>query len=68
VFLAGTAPTRYCPRGIFGRVIRRVFFDREHFDEPPAITYEQFRRWTADVDRGRREVESALERLRRIFH
>jgi penicillin-binding protein 1B len=68
VFLTGTAPTRYCPRGIFGRVIRRVFFDREHFDEPPAITYEQFRRWTADVDRGRREVESALERLRRIFH
>jgi len=44
-FLDGTAPTHSCPRGILGNVVRRVFFDREHFDEPPAITFEQFRRW-----------------------
>jgi membrane carboxypeptidase/penicillin-binding protein len=67
VFLAGTAPTHRCPAGMLGRVVRRIFFGRESFDEPPAITFEQFRRWANDVDRSRREVEGALGRLRRIF-
>src|SRR5438874_1875850 len=44
VFLTGTAPTHHCPAGILGRVVRKIFFDRESFDEPPAITFEQFRR------------------------
>jgi penicillin-binding protein 1B len=67
VFLEGTAPTHQCPRGIFGNVVRRVFFDREHFDEPPAITYEQFRRWANEIDRNRQNVERGLDRLLRIF-
>jgi 1A family penicillin-binding protein len=67
VFLAGTAPTHHCPTGILGRVVRKVFFDRESFDEPPAITFEQFRRWASEVDRSRREVEGAWDKLRRIF-
>ncbi|HEV7919955.1 MAG TPA: PBP1A family penicillin-binding protein [Thermoanaerobaculia bacterium] len=67
VFLDGTAPTHSCPRGILGNVVRRVFFNREHFDEPPAITFEQFRRWAAEVDRNRQNVERRLDRLRRIF-
>jgi penicillin-binding protein 1B len=67
VFLDGTAPTHYCPVGIIGSIMRRVFFDKEHFDEPAAITFEQFRRWADEVDRERQNVESALGRLRRIF-
>ncbi len=67
VFLDGTAPTRHCPRGILGRIVRRVFFDSENFDEPPAITFEQFRRWANEVDRNRKEVEGILDRLRRLF-
>lgn len=67
VFLDGTAPTRYCPTGIMGRIVRRVLFDEDSFDEPPAITFEQFRRWANEVDRNRQEVESALDKLRRIF-
>src|SRR5438128_2414062 len=67
VFLDGTAPTHYCPVGIVGRILRRVFFDKEHFDEPAAITFEQFRRWADEVDRERQTVESALGRLKRIF-
>jgi 1A family penicillin-binding protein len=67
VFLKGTAPTHTCPRGIFGSVVRRLFFDREHFDEPPAITYDQFRRWAAEADRERQDVERGLGWLRRIF-
>jgi penicillin-binding protein 1B len=67
VFLAGTAPTHHCPTGIIGSIVRKIFFDREHFDEPPAITYDQFRKWTQEVDRERQNVESALDRLRRIF-
>ncbi len=67
VFLTGTAPTHRCPAGILGRVVRKIFFDRESFDEPPAITLEQFRRWTQDVDRSRREVEGAWDKLKRIF-
>jgi len=50
-----------------GRILRRVFFDKEHFDEPPAITFEQFRRWAAEVDRERQNVEGALSKLKRIF-
>lgn len=67
VFLDGTAPTRECPRGLMGRIVRRILFDEDHFDEPPAITFEQFRRWANEVDRNRREMESALEKLRRLF-
>ncbi|HET7711210.1 MAG TPA: PBP1A family penicillin-binding protein, partial [Thermoanaerobaculia bacterium] len=67
VFLDGTAPTRHCPRGLLGGIVRRVFFDRDHFDEPPAITLEQFRKWANEVDRNRQEVEKTMDRLRRIF-
>jgi penicillin-binding protein 1B len=67
VFLDGTAPTHHCPTGIIGSVVRKVFFDRESFDEPPAITFEQFRRWANDVERSRREVEGAMGRLKKIF-
>jgi len=68
VFLDGTAPTSRCPAGIFGRIVRRVLFDEDHFDEPAAITFDKFRRWTNDVDRNRRDVESAMERLKRFFN
>lgn len=67
VFLAGTAPTHRCPSGFFGKIVRRVFFDPENFGEPPAITLEKFRQWANEVDRNRQEVESAWDRLRRIF-
>jgi penicillin-binding protein 1B len=67
VFLDGTAPTNHCPRGILGRIIRRVLFDADHFDEPAAITFDQFRRWTNEVDRNRKEVERGLGRLRELF-
>lgn len=67
VFLAGTAPTMKCPAGFFGGIIRSVFFNRGNFDEPPAITLEQFRKWANDVDRSRREVEGAWDRLRKAF-
>jgi penicillin-binding protein 1B len=67
VFLDGTAPTRHCPTGIFGRIVRRVLFDEDSFDEPAAITFDQFRRWANDVDRNRQEVEGALERMKRFF-
>jgi penicillin-binding protein 1B len=67
VFLKGTAPTHHCPSGIFGGLVRKIFFDRDHFDEPPAITYDQFRRWAAEVDRDRQQVEGFVGRLRRWF-
>ena len=67
VFLDGTAPTRQCPRGIFGAIARRFFFDREHFSEPPAISYDQFRRWAADVDRERQDVQRGIGWLRRLL-
>jgi penicillin-binding protein 1B len=67
VFLEGTAPTHRCPAGILGQVVRKIFFDRESFDEPPAITLEQFRRWADEVERSRREVEGALDKLKRVF-
>ena len=67
VFLEGTAPTRTCPRGLIGRIVRRVFFDSEHFDEPPAITFEKFRRWANEIDRNRQEVEGWAERMKRWF-
>ena len=66
-FLSGTAPTRHCPRGMLGAMVRKILFDRENFDEPPAITYDQFRRWANEVDRERQNVEGVLDRLRRIF-
>lgn len=67
VYIAGTAPTRHCPTGLMGRIVRRVLFDEEHFDEPPAITFDKFRRWANDVDRNRQEVEGVLEKLKRLF-
>jgi penicillin-binding protein 1B len=67
VFLSGTAPTRKCPAGFFGNIVRHVFFDRDNFDEPPAITFEQFRKFANDVDRSRQEVEGAWGRLKKIF-
>lgn len=66
-FITGTAPTHRCPRGLPGRILRRVIFDDESFDEPAAITFEQFRRWTEEIDRNRQDVENTLERLRRVF-
>jgi len=67
VFLAGTAPTHHCPRGIIGGLVRKLFFDRNSFDEPPAITFDQFRRWAAEADRERQTVQRGWGRLRRIF-
>ncbi len=67
VFLDGTAPTHHCPRGVIGNIMRKIFFDKEHFDEPAAITYDQFRRWANEVDRERRGVESVISRFKRIF-
>lgn len=67
VFLDGTAPTRTCPRGVIGRIVRRVLFDDESFDEPAAITFDKFRRWANEVDRNRQNVEGFFERLRRWF-
>jgi membrane carboxypeptidase/penicillin-binding protein len=67
VFLDGTAPTRHCPTGVMGRIVRRVLFDEDSFDEPAAITFDKFRRWANEVDRNRQDMESALDKLRRIF-
>jgi penicillin-binding protein 1B len=67
VFLNGTAPTHQCPAGFFGGIVRRVFFDRDNFDEPAAITFDQFRKWANEVDHNRQEVEGVWGRLRRIF-
>jgi membrane carboxypeptidase/penicillin-binding protein len=67
VFLDGTAPTRHCPTGVMGRIVRRVLFDEDSFDEPAAITFEKFRRWANEVDRNRQDMESALDKFRRIF-
>lgn len=66
-FLSGTAPTRKCPSGFTGRILRRVIFDEDVFDEPAAITFEQFRRWAEEVDRNRQDVENTLDRLRELF-
>lgn len=67
VFVKGTEPTAHCPRGFLGGIIRRVFFDADSFDEPPAITLEKFRRWSEEVERNRTQMENRLERLRRFF-
>ncbi len=67
VYLDGTAPTHACPRGIIGGIVRRVFFSREGFGDPPAITVDQFRRWATEADRDRREVEGVWDRVRRFF-
>jgi membrane carboxypeptidase/penicillin-binding protein len=67
VFLSGTAPTHACPAGFFGTIARKLFFDRQHFDDPPAISLDQFRKWAGEVDRERQNVEGVLDRLRRIF-
>jgi penicillin-binding protein 1B len=67
VYLDGTAPTRQCPAGLMGRILRRILFNEEHFDEPPAITFDKFRRWANDVDRNRQEVEGFVDKLKRLF-
>ena len=67
VFLAGTAPTHRCPAGFGGEILRRILFDREGFGEPAAITFDQFRRFAAEVDQERQSVEGKLDRLRRFF-
>ncbi|HUP44975.1 MAG TPA: PBP1A family penicillin-binding protein [Thermoanaerobaculia bacterium] len=67
VFLDGTVPARQCPRGVIGRIVRRVLFDDETFDEPAAITFEKFRRWANEVDRNRQAVEGFVDRVRRWF-
>lgn len=66
-YLDGTAPTRHCPAGLFGRIVRRVLFDEDHFDEPAAITFEKFRKWANEADRNRQRVEGIVERFKRIF-
>lgn len=67
VFLNGTAPTHHCPSGMIGRIVRSIFFDRDRFGEPPAISLEQFRQWANEVDRERQQVESGWDKLKRIF-
>jgi penicillin-binding protein 1B len=64
VFLNGTAPSHSCPRGIFGGVVRRVFFGNDSFDEPAAVTFDKFRRMAADVDQGRQQIRSGLGQLK----
>lgn len=67
VFLSGTAPTRPCPKGFFGRIVRKVLFDDENFDEPAAITFDKFRQWAHEVDQERQKVEGILDRISGIF-
>lgn len=67
VFLSGTAPTRPCPRGFLGGIVRSVLFDDEAFDEPAAITFDKFRRWANEIDQERQRVEGWLERIERFF-
>ena len=67
VFLSGTAPSHGCPRGVIGKVIRRVLFDDETFDEPAAITFDKFRRWSAEVDQNRQRFERRLGRVKRML-
>jgi penicillin-binding protein 1B len=66
-YLSGTQPARTCPRGFLGRIVRRALFDAESFDEPAAITFDKFRRWSSEVDRQRQDVENTLDKVRRIF-
>jgi penicillin-binding protein 1B len=68
VFLEGTAPKNYCPRGFAGRIIRKVLFDDETFDEPAAITFDKFRRWAFEAEQNRRQVEEAIDRIERVFN
>ncbi|MGA7614038.1 MAG: PBP1A family penicillin-binding protein [Thermoanaerobaculia bacterium] len=63
VFLEGTAPTHHCPRGVAGRIVRSLFFDRKSFDEPPAITFQKFRRWSQEMSRTRERVKGVLRRI-----
>jgi penicillin-binding protein 1B len=66
-FLVGTQPTRGCPRGFFGQIARRILFDKDRFDEPPAITFDKFRRWTIEVEQGRRRMETRVEKFERAM-
>ena len=67
VYLEGTAPIHQCPRGFFGEIVRKVLFDKETFDEPPAITFEKYRRMAGEIERNRREIEGIVRRLERWF-
>ncbi len=67
VFLSGTAPTRECPRGFFGGILRRVLFDDEAFDEPAAITFDKFRQLANEVDQERQRVEGIFDRIERAL-
>jgi len=57
VFLSGTAPTHSCPSGFFGGILRKIFFDNQTFDEPPAITFDKFRKWADEIDRDRQRID-----------
>lgn len=61
-FLAGTEPSRRCPRGIFGRIVRGSVFDEE-FEEPSTITLETLRKWSRKVEQRRRKFERELGRI-----
>ncbi|HUF18866.1 MAG TPA: hypothetical protein VMS12_12555, partial [Thermoanaerobaculia bacterium] len=65
VFLDGTAPSRRCPRGFFGKIARDVLFESESFDEPAAITFDKFRRWAAEIDQERQRTEDRIEKIER---
>jgi penicillin-binding protein 1B len=67
VYLSGTAPTSDCPQGFLGAIVRKILFDKGSFDEPAAITFEKFRRWSAEVDHDRQQIEGVIGRLRRFF-
>lgn len=66
VFVEGTQPRKSCPRGFFGGLFRRVL-ENDSYEEPPAISLEQVREFTDDVDEARRELEGALERVRGVL-
>ena len=65
VFLDGTAPTRRCPRGFWGKIARDVLFESESFDEPAAITFDKFRRWASEIDQERQRTEDRIDKLER---
>jgi hypothetical protein len=71
VFIEGTEPTRRCPRGRLGDVVRGMLLDPEQMEEPAAITLDKFRQWTEEMDQNRRKIERGIDRfvdaIERIF-
>ena len=58
--------------GTFAHLLRHdsvhgAYWRTYDFDEPPAITFDQFRRWANQADRNRQQVEGVLGKLKRIF-